>query len=327
MASPRRIDLHFHLIPKFYRDAAYEAGAGPAIGRYPDWSPELALEVMDAHGIELALMSLAQPGVQFGDPGPAHTLARRCNDYAAELAARRPGRFGGLAVVPMWEARQAVEEIGHALDRLKLNGVCLFASYGEKFLGDPLFDPVLEALDARDAVVFVHPALHPSSRKLDLPWPGFMMEYLFDTTRAAVNLVFGGAIVRFPRIRFVLAHAGALVPYFAWRLSVSPMIDARMPQMSREEIFARLRRFWYDIALSPSAETMACLGAVAAPERIVFGSDWPFANTRVIAEALRSYETSVPISEATRNAIDRDNALALLAPAKLAEAGRAAVPI
>jgi len=326
MASARRIDLHFHLIPKFYQDAAYEAGAGPAIGRYPEWSPELALEVMDAHGIELALASLAQPGVQFGDPGSAHALARRCNDYAAELAARWPKRFGGLAAVPMWDVRRAVDEIGHALDRLKLQGVCLFASYGEKFLGDPQFDPVLEALDARGAVVFVHPALHPSSRKLDLPWPGFMMEYLFDTTRAAVNLVFGGAIVRFPRIRFVLAHAGALVPYFAWRLSVSPMIDARLPQVPRAEVFARLRRFWYDIALSPSAETIACLGAVAAPDRIVFGSDWPFANTRVIAQALTTYETSVPITPQTRRAIDRGNALALLAPA-LAGQGSAEVPI
>jgi predicted TIM-barrel fold metal-dependent hydrolase len=327
MASPRRIDLHFHLIPKFYQDAAYEAGAGPAIGRYPDWSPELALEVMEAHGIEFALTSLAQPGVQFGDPAAAHVLGRRCNDYAADLAARFPKRFGGLAVVPMFDPRSAVEEIGYALDRLKLDGVCLFASYGEKFLGDPLFDPVLAALDARDAVVFVHPALHPSSRKLDLPWPGFMMEYLFDTTRAVVNLVFSGAIVRFPRIHFVLAHAGALVPYFAWRLSVSPMIDARMPQISREEIFARLRRFWYDIALSPSAETMACLNAIAAPERIVFGSDWPFANARVVAEALRTYETSVPIAPDARDAIDRGNALALLARSKLAEVGRAGVPI
>ena len=215
---------------------------------------------MDANGIEIALTSLAQPGVQFGDPARRAALARRCNEYAAELmralAASASARF---AVVPMWDMREAVAEIDHALDALKLQGVCLFASYGEKFLGDPHFDPVLAALDARDAVVFVHPALHPSSRKLELPWPGFMMEYLFDTTRAVVNLVFGGAIERFPRIRFVLAHAGGLVPYFAWRLSVSPMIDARLPQLPREQVYARLRRFWYDTALSPTAQTMACL--------------------------------------------------------------------
>jgi 6-methylsalicylate decarboxylase len=310
MPSPHRIDIHFHLIPQFYQDAAYAAGAGPAIGRYPEWSPERALDLMDASGIDLALASLAQPGVQFGDPGKAGALARRCNEFASELCARWPKRFGALATVPMWDPREAVGEIEHALDRLKHQGVCLFASYGEKFLGDPQFDPVLGALNDRAAVVFIHPALHPLSRKLDLPWPAFMMEYVFDTTRAAVNLVFSGAIERFSRIRFVLAHAGGLMPYFAWRLSVSPMIDARLEQLSPAQVHARMRRFWYDVALAPTAETFACLAGVAAPDQIVFGSDWPFANARVIAEAVKTYE-GVPMSQAQRNAVDRENALSL----------------
>lgn len=308
--SPRRIDFHFHLVPPFYRDAVYEAGGAPAIGRYPEWSPEMALDVMDANGIEVALLSLAQPGVQFGDPAQASALARRCNAYAAELRARWPRRFGALAVVPMWDARQAVQEIVHSLDALELEGVCLFASYGEKFLGDSAFDPVLEVLDQRGAVVFIHPALHPSSRNLALRWPGFVMEYLFDSTRAVVNLVLGGAVERFARIKFVLAHAGGLVPYFAWRLSVSPMIDNRMEQLSRDEIYARLRRFWYDNALSPAAETLVCLNGVAAADRLVFGSDWPFANAKVIAEAVRTYE-GVALPPAQRRSIDRENALAL----------------
>jgi predicted TIM-barrel fold metal-dependent hydrolase len=137
-----------------------------------------------------------------------------------------------------------------------------------------------------------------------------MMEYLFDTTRAAVNLVFSGAVERYSRIRFVLAHAGGLMPYFAWRLSVSPMIDARLAQLPPAQVYARFKRFWYDNALSPTNETMACLAGVAAPEQIVFGSDWPFANARVIAEAVRTYE-AVPISQAQRGAIDRGNALSL----------------
>src|SRR5262249_53917726 len=289
---------------------AYAAGAGPAIGRYPDWSPERALELMDNSGIELALTSLAQPGLQFGDPTKAAALARRCNEYASELWVRWPKRFGAFATVPMWDMGEAVAEIDHALGRLKHQGVCLFASYGEKFLGDAYFDPVMAALDAHAAVVFVHPALHPSSRELDLPWPGFMMEYVFDTTRAAVNLVFSGTIERFPHIRFVLAHAGGLMPYFAWRLSISPMIDARLEQLSPAEIYARLGRFWYDNALSPTAETLACVERVAPPGHFVFGSDWPFANARVIAEAVKTYE-AVAMSQVQRAAIDRGNALSL----------------
>ena len=310
MASPRRIDVHFHLIPPFYREAVYEAGRGPAIGRYPDWTPELALELMDAHGIEVALTSLAQPGVGFGSAASAQAMARRCNAYAAELVARWPRRFGAFGTVPMWSTQGALDEIAYCLDTLKFDGISLFASYEENFLGDPRFDPLLAMLDERAAVVFVHPGLHPSSKGLALPWPGFMMEYLFDTTRAVVNLIFSGAIARFPRIKFILPHAGGLVPYFAWRLSVSPMIDRRLPQLTREEVYAGLRHFWYDNALSPGEQTFGSLDHVAASERIVFGTDFPFANPRVIAEMVKTHESGF-LPDARRAAIDRSNALAL----------------
>jgi len=310
MPSPRRIDVHFHLIPPFYSEAVYTAGRGPAVGRYPDWTPQLALELMDACGIEVALTSLAQPGVGFGDAATAKALARRCNDYAAELIARWPRRFGAFATVPMWTMQGALDEIAYALDKLHFDGVSLFASYGENFLGDPKFDPVMEALDARGTVVFIHPGLHPSSKNLVLPWPAFMMEYLFDTTRAVVNLIFSGTIERFPRIRFILPHAGGLVPYFAWRLSVSPMIDKRLPQLSRAQVYAGLKHFWYDNALACGEQTFGSLDHVAAPERIVFGTDFPFANPRVIAEMIKTYESGF-LPDARRADIDRTNALAL----------------
>jgi predicted TIM-barrel fold metal-dependent hydrolase len=158
--------------------------------------------------------------------------------------------------------------------------------------------------------VFIHPGLHPSSKGLALPWPAFMMEYLFDTTRAVVNLIFSGAIERFPRVRFILPHAGGLAPYFAWRLSVSPMIDPRLPQLAREQVYAALKHFWYDNALSPGEQTFGSLDRVALRERVVFGTDYPFANPRVIAEMIKTYESGF-LSDARRAQIDRANALAL----------------
>jgi predicted TIM-barrel fold metal-dependent hydrolase len=290
MPSPRRIDVHCHLIPSFYSEAVYAAGCGPAIGRYPDWSPALALELMDAHDVDVALTSLAQPGTGFGAPESGEAMARRVNDYASDLCARWPKRFGALATVPMTSIAAAVGETSRCLDILRHDGVSLFASYGERFLGDPFFDPLLELLNERDAVVFVHPGLHPSSRNLALAWPAFMMEYLFDTTRAAVNLVFSGALDRFPRIKFILPHAGGVLPYFAWRLAVSPMIDKRLPQLTQGDVLAGLRRFWYDNALAPGDVTFGALDRVASPDRILFGTDYPFANPRVIAEAVKTHE-------------------------------------
>src|SRR5215471_20662987 len=102
MPSARRIDVHLHIIPEFYQGAVRAAGLGPARrAGYPAYSVERALEVMDANEIELALTSVAQPGVGFAEPTAARELARRLNEYAAGLAAQHPQRFGGFATVPM----------------------------------------------------------------------------------------------------------------------------------------------------------------------------------------------------------------------------------
>jgi predicted TIM-barrel fold metal-dependent hydrolase len=88
------------------------------------------------------------------------------------------------------------------------------------------------------------------------------------------------------------------------------MIDKRLPQLSRDQVFAGLAHFWYDNALSPGEQTFGALDHVARPERVVFGTDYPFANPSVIAEAVKTYESGF-LADARRAAIDRSNALAL----------------
>lgn len=307
----RRIDVHFHIIPDFYKEAAHEAGAAPAIGRYPAWSPELALKLMDANEIDVALTSVSQPGVHFGEPEKAWRLARKCNDYAADVAFAHSGRFGSFALVPMQNADHAIAELDHCFDQLNFAGACLFASYGDKFLGDPAFDPVMESLNQRGAAVFVHPNYHPSSKALELPWPGFMMEFVFDTTRAAANMLWNGTLDRYPRIRFILSHAGGVLPYLAWRLSVTSMIDQRLPRLSQEDVYRQLARYWYDTAIAAGDQTLGALTKVAREDRIVFGSDWPYCSAEVVEAEVRDLARAQALSAAARAAIDRSNALQL----------------
>lgn len=310
--SRRRIDVHFHAVPEAFKHAASAAGRGATIASgFPEWSNEAALALMDRTGIETAVTSISQPGVHFGDDAQARGLARLCNEDAAARMQRWPTRFGAFATLPLPDVDGACAEIAYALDVLRLDGVCLLASYGERFIGDAQFEPVLQELHARGAVVFLHPNFHPSSRGLGWSLPAFLTEFPFDTTRAAAQLVFSGATRRYSNIRFILAHAGGTLPYLAWRLSLAPMIDRRFADRSGEDILGEVRRFWFDTAQAAGAPVLAALNEVADPERVLFGSDWPYCPESVVeatGAAVTAAQSAWPRMAA---GIDRRHALAL----------------
>lgn len=307
-----RIDVHFHAIPDFYRSALMAAGRGATISTgTPRWSVAEALTAMDDNGIATAILSISQPGTHFGNVPEARALARDCNAFFAGLIGEHPKRFGAFTVTPLPDVDGALAEIVHGLDVLHLDGVGLLASYSDKFLGDPFFDPVLEELNRRHACVFVHPNFHPASRKLDLNIPGFVMEFPFDTTRAAVNLILSGALERYPHIRFILAHAGGTLPYLASRLEAASYIDAKYRALTPARMNEALAHFWYDTALSSGDATLATLAVTARPDRIVFGSDFPYAPTALVARSVSNLERSRTLDAVQRKQIDRNNALAL----------------
>jgi 6-methylsalicylate decarboxylase len=307
------IDVHVHDVPDFYRRAVAEAGRGPAISSgLPQWSPQLALETMDRLGISTAITSITAPGVHFGDDVAARTLARRCNEFKASCIERWPARFGGFAVLPLPDLSGTLAEIEYALDELRLDGVCLYTSYEERYLGDASLDPVFDVLNEREAVAFVHPIANGAVRGVQLDLPFFMLEYVFETTRAATNLIYSGALDRFPKIRFILAHAGGTLPFLTFRIAHSPLIDPkRLAGMTPAGATERIGRFYYDTALSPGAEVFGALRAVAMPERILFGSDWPFAPEAVGAAAIARLGTPGLLSAEERSAIERRNAARL----------------
>ena len=184
-----RIDLHAHFLPPDYRSALLGRGM-VTIGGYPtpDWSPTAALDFQDRYGIAAQVLSVSDPGVEFLDAADAVAMARYCNEYAAGLFRSHPGRFGGLAVLPMHNVADAIVELTHALDVLHLDGVVLLSAYRGVYLGDPRFGPLMYELNRRSAYVFVHPASIPATAKPGLPLPDFLMEFTFDTTRAAALL-------------------------------------------------------------------------------------------------------------------------------------------
>jgi predicted TIM-barrel fold metal-dependent hydrolase len=307
MATTGRIDTHHHIVPPAYRkwlsELSYFGGQAT-----PAWSEESALRVMDEMRIETAIVSVARPGVHFGDDAAARRMARTVNEFAAEMGERHPGRFGFFAALPVPDVDGALEEAAYALDELGADGIVLLANTNGTYLGDPLFDPILAELDRRGSVLFVHPTAPPGP---GIPGvPPFAADFLLDTTRAAINLVRHGAVRRFPNLRTILSHAGGFVPYAAYRMApLTPAAGGH--QTGPEEFLADLRTFYFDTALSSSPTCLPSLLAFADPERILFGSDWPYAGGD-LSQQFSAQLDAYPLDGATRSQIDRGNAERLL---------------
>src|SRR5205823_14072335 len=126
-------------------------------GASANWTPAKALDDMGKAGITTGIASIAPAGDPFNDAATAPRLCHESNEYEAKLAADYPRRFGVFAMLPLPNIDASLREIEYAFDTLKADGVGLFTSYGNKWLGDPVFNPVFEELNRRNAVAYTHP--------------------------------------------------------------------------------------------------------------------------------------------------------------------------
>ena len=314
-AVPSRIDVHAHFLPDAYRRAGLAAGITKPDGMpaWPAWDPAGALATMDRLGVASAVLSVSSPGVNFGNDAAAVSLARAVNEAGAELVALHPARFGLFASLPLPDIDAALAEAGHALDALHADGVVLLTNYRGIYLGDPRFDALFAELDRRHAVVFIHPTGPFCPRcagGLDYPQP--MIEFMFETTRAVTHLVFSGTLDRYPRIQFIVPHAGAAIPVLSDRIAgMIPALGLAGAPTS-DHVSALLRRLYYDLAGYAVPKMLPSLLAVADPGRILYGSDWPFTPEPVVAKLATLIDSAPTLDGATRSLILRANAEALL---------------
>lgn len=304
------IDVHHHAIPPGYRAALRETVPIPGVD-YPDWDPERSLETMDRNGIDAAVLSITAPGADFGDIAQTRRLAREVNEYFADLMTRHPSRFGAFAILPLPDVAAARAELRHAIDTLGLDGVGLFTSYRGRYLGAPEFEPLLGELAERSLLAHVHPTTPPSRDLATFGLPPSLYDFTFETTRAAVSLLFNGVLDRLPGLRLILSHAGGTVPFLAKRLTYGPTIGSYLSERAPADVIGALRRLYYDIAMSANEFALPALTALADPEHVLFGSDFPFMPAAHTAETVAGLNGFGGWTPRRRRLVGRENALSL----------------
>jgi 6-methylsalicylate decarboxylase len=270
------IDVHAHHLPDSYRAALVSAGHGQPDGFpvLPTWSAAEHLALMDRLGIARSMLSISSPGVHLGDGTDPVDLAREVNDEGRRTVVDHPGRFGLFASLPLPDVDAAIAEAGRAYDDLDADGVALLTHVDGTYLGDPDLEPLFDELDRRHARVFLHPTTPVCGDATSLGRPRPMLEFLFDTTRAVVNMVLNGTVARHPNIVVVVPHAGATLPVIADRIArFVPLVVEAGTQV---DVLSELGRLHYDLAGTPLPRQLDALLAITSIEHLHYGSDYPF---------------------------------------------------
>ena len=300
------IDVHHHIAPPAHTRELITRGLNePPLFH---WSVQKSLDDMDKAGVATAVTSITTPGVWFGDNGAARRLARQCNEFAATLVRDHPGRFGLFAALPLPDVEGSLEEIEYAFDTLNADGVGLMTSFGDKWLGDPAFDPVMDELNRRKAIVYTHPTLADCCRSILPVVHRAVVEFQTDTSRAIGSVVFTGTAARFPEIKFIWSHGGGTMPFLYERYIRMPQLYPNVKPNIPNGVEYELKKFYYDVAQVAHPAALAALAKVAPVSRILFGTDFPYRTSADHVKGVHDFFAA----EAERRMIERDNALVLM---------------
>ena len=305
-ASPRRIDIHHHFSPPQW--LAYVKGRELLQPANVAWTPEKSIEDMDKGDVAAAMISITNPGMWFGDKEATRQVARECNEYGAKLVQQHPTRFGLFCALPLPDVDATLQEIEYAYDTLKCDGAHFMTSYGDTWIGNPAYEPVMAELHRRKAVVHVHPTAANCCKNLIPGMAPGIMEYGTDTTRAIMNVMWSGQAAKFSDIRFIWSHAGGTAPFLAGRIdAASRNLKDKMPQGATRE----MKKFYYDTAGAANAGAIASLLQLVASDHVLFGTDFPPGGSSAqVAKQLA--DLGLNLTAADMRNIDRDNAVRLL---------------
>lgn len=274
------------------------------------------IAAMDDAGVDLAVLSLATPGVEQLDGSKAVALARECNDELAAAVERYPDRLAGFATVPVSAPEAAADELERAVSTLGFPGAVINGHSQGRYLDDPYFEPVLDRAAALNAPIYLHPTIPPAG-VIDSSYAGFAPEVTFalatvgwgwhiNTATHVLRLILGGVFDRHPALQIIIGHMGEGTSFML------PRFDATLkPELTGLEhpVSTYLRQnLHYTFANFNDEATYANLVAQVGIGRVAFSTDYPFGSMR----AAREFLDALPLTDDDRADIAHRNAEKML---------------
>jgi predicted TIM-barrel fold metal-dependent hydrolase len=271
------------------------------------------------------VLTLGAPPIEaIAERRQAAELARIANDEMAELVIKYPDRFvSAVASLPMNDMDAALKEADRAINDLKFRGVQIYTPTNGKPIDLPEFLLLYEKMAEYNLPIWIHPVRERTapdyageSTSKYFIWGIFGWPY--ETTAAMTRLIFSGVLERFPNLKFIVHHCGAMVPFFEQRIAIAydmneMRLGAKVKQRLTKPVIEYYRMFYADTAVH-SKIAIRCGYEFFGPEHILFGTDMPYDNElgfRFVRQAVEAIE-QMDISDADRRKIFADNARRLL---------------
>ncbi len=313
----KRVDIHHHFLPQHYMKAEAERSHNEhGNSAMFSWTAEGDVAALDKGGVDFAVASVSTPGVWIpGNVDLSRSLAHEWNEAAARTVHDHPTRFGFFAPVPLPDTDGTLKEIDYAYGTLHADGINFLSNYEGKWLGDPGFAPVMDELNRRKSLVYVHPTFSPCCTANMVPGlVAPILEFPFDTARTIISLVTSGTTTRFPDFRFVFSHGGGAITGIYGRVKEMgnmPAFRGKFPAGMHGE----LEKLYYDTASLDPDVTLPALFKMVPPTQVLLGSDYPLAGPPptdvMVKRAVEEFEAYKP-SATLKRAVERDNAIRLL---------------
>lgn len=296
------VDSHMHVVTERYRQAIVDAGGDPSGFPAPEWTPEDSFQLMEKIQIQHAILSVTTPGPCIAGAGEkGRKLARDLNNEVADIVDASAGRFSFFASLPDWiDVEGTLQELDYIFEKQKKAvGIVVMSSYSDRLLGDKTFKPIWERLNKYKAIVFIHPTFVTIEPKFIAGWlPQPIVDFPQNTTRTATDLIVSGRFQECPEVDIILSHAGGTLPYISARfleiLRVFPQPEDS--KVTYESALKAFNRFYYDTALSSSPTQLDSIVHLNATDRLLFGSDFPYANEPVATAFTRQLSNYISAS-------------------------------
>lgn len=273
------VDVHAHFTDDAYLEAMEAFGASMEDGfPLPTWNAQEHLALMDKRGIDWALLSVSSPHPFFqGHNEECIALCRGMNERMAQVKNEHPDRFGFQAVLPLPDVEASIAEARYAFDTLGANGIKLASNSRGLYLGGPELDPLMEVLNERGAVCTIHPHRpEPMKEGVFSAGPVPLFEFIADTTRAVLNLIANGVVVRYPEVTWVVPHCGSFLPNICDRFEGVVQLLAPKGLIQDIDVRESVDKLYFDLAGNPAPHLLGWLLTIANPKHVMYGSDFPF---------------------------------------------------